>query len=82
VARDAAGGVTGVEEDEGRQLALLQASGPRVEDSGLGHITDVSWSAPYEDLKPQEQMIVPQTLKTGLHSARSFAQRGRRVAEA
>jgi hypothetical protein len=40
LARDAAGGVTGVEEDEGRQLALFQACGPRVEDSGLGHITE------------------------------------------
>src|SRR5438445_7468123 len=33
------------------QLALLQASGPRVADSGLGHITDYPWSAPYEDLR-------------------------------
>jgi peptide/nickel transport system substrate-binding protein len=33
------------------QLALLQAYGPRVAESGLGLITDYPWSAPYEDLK-------------------------------
>jgi peptide/nickel transport system substrate-binding protein len=33
------------------QLALLQASGPRVADGGFGHITEYPWSAPYEDLK-------------------------------
>src|SRR6185369_15008507 len=31
------------------QLALLQASGPRVAEPGLGLITDYPWSAPYED---------------------------------
>src|SRR5205807_10438409 len=33
------------------QLALLQAYGPRVAESGLGLITDYPWSAPYEDLR-------------------------------
>ena len=33
------------------QLALLQAYGPRVAESGLGLIADYPWSAPYEDLK-------------------------------
>ena len=32
------------------QLALLQAYGPRVEQSGLGLIDDYPWSAPYEEL--------------------------------
>jgi peptide/nickel transport system substrate-binding protein len=33
------------------QLALLQASGPRIAESGFGLITDYPWSAPYEDVK-------------------------------
>jgi peptide/nickel transport system substrate-binding protein len=33
------------------QLALLQGSGPRVAESGLGLIADYPWSAPYEDVK-------------------------------
>jgi len=33
------------------QLALLQAYGPRVAQSGLGLIADYPWSAPYEELK-------------------------------
>ena len=33
------------------QLALMQAHGPRVAESGLGLITDYPWSAPYEDIK-------------------------------
>jgi len=33
------------------QLALLQAYGPRIAESGLGLITDYPWSAPYEDVK-------------------------------
>jgi len=33
------------------QLALLQASGPRVAESGLGLINEYPWSAPYEDLR-------------------------------
>jgi len=33
------------------QLALLQAFGPRIAESGLGLITDYPWSAPYEDVK-------------------------------
>lgn len=32
------------------RLALLQGGGPRVAESGLGHIADHPWSAPYEDL--------------------------------
>jgi peptide/nickel transport system substrate-binding protein len=33
------------------QLAVLQAHGPRVAESGLGLIADYPWSAPYEDVK-------------------------------
>ena len=33
------------------QLALLQAYGPRVVQSGLGLIADYPWSAPYEELE-------------------------------
>ena len=33
------------------QLALIQAHGPRVAESGLGLIADFPWSAPYEDLR-------------------------------
>ena len=33
------------------QLALIQAHGPRVAESGLGLIADYPWSAPYEDLR-------------------------------
>jgi peptide/nickel transport system substrate-binding protein len=33
------------------QLALLQAYGPRVAQSGLGLIADYPWSAPYDELK-------------------------------
>jgi peptide/nickel transport system substrate-binding protein len=33
------------------QLAVLQAYGPRVAQSGLGLIADYPWSAPYEELK-------------------------------
>jgi peptide/nickel transport system substrate-binding protein len=33
------------------QLALIQAHGPRVAESGLGLIADFPWSAPYEELK-------------------------------
>jgi peptide/nickel transport system substrate-binding protein len=33
------------------QLALLQAYGPRVAESGLGLIADYPWTAPYEDLR-------------------------------
>jgi peptide/nickel transport system substrate-binding protein len=33
------------------QLALLQAYGPRVGESGLGLIADFPWAAPYEELK-------------------------------
>jgi peptide/nickel transport system substrate-binding protein len=33
------------------QLALIQAHGPRVAESGLGLVADYPWSAPYEDLR-------------------------------
>jgi peptide/nickel transport system substrate-binding protein len=33
------------------QLALIQAHGPRVAESGLGLIADFPWSAPYEELR-------------------------------
>ena len=33
------------------QLALLQAYGPRVAESGLGLIADFPWAAPYEELR-------------------------------
>jgi peptide/nickel transport system substrate-binding protein len=33
------------------QLALLQAYGPRVAQSGLGLVADYPWSAPYEELR-------------------------------
>jgi peptide/nickel transport system substrate-binding protein len=33
------------------QLALLQAYGPRVGESGLGLIADFPWAAPYEELR-------------------------------
>jgi len=33
------------------QLAILQAYGPRVAQSGLGLIADYPWSAPYEELR-------------------------------
>ncbi len=33
------------------QLALVQAHGPRVAESGLGLIADYPWSAPYEDVR-------------------------------
>jgi peptide/nickel transport system substrate-binding protein len=33
------------------QLAMIQAYGPRVAESGLGLVADYPWSAPYEDVK-------------------------------
>jgi len=33
------------------QLALIQAYGPNVAESGLGLVADFPWSAPYEDVK-------------------------------
>jgi peptide/nickel transport system substrate-binding protein len=37
------------------QLALLQAYGPRVAESGLGLIADFPWAAPYEELRLKER---------------------------
>ena len=33
------------------QLAMIQAYGPGVAESGLGLVADYPWSAPYEDVK-------------------------------